>query len=424
MIEPVRQGKELIAEIVETRPAPGTLALWWLGQSGFLIKSHQGLLAVDLYLSEHLTKKYEATSRPHVRMTRAPIRGKDLDEVDLVLASHKHSDHFDPETLPDLMATSNAVLVLPEAIRDHALARSLPANRLIGLDSGDSVERAGFRVRAVPSAHEGLDIDESGRHLYLGYVIESLGLRIYHSGDTLAYEGLCEHLGISRSTSCSCRSTAASPRAAFPETCRPLRRSTLPSDFAHDSSCRIITICLPSIRYQLTSLSKKRAACRRRYRQRSCGAASAGRSCREHHTGNRHRHLGNQDAGHRRARLDPRSGFRGIPLRPPAPRLVRAASAPLVGGDPQDNCRGFGRRQVRRQGCRRHRPERPDARVGVSRFIRRGHPPGFALERSAHGRRMPRNRAKSRRPGSPDSSRRQPGPHRLHRSQDPVGAQA
>jgi L-ascorbate 6-phosphate lactonase len=195
MIEPARQGKDLIDEIVETSPPPGTLALWWLGQSGFLVKSRHGLLAVDLYLSEHLTKKYESTTRPHVRMTRAPIRGKDLEHVDVVLVSHKHSDHFDPDTLPDLLAASPACLVLPEAIRDHALALSLPADRLQGLDSGDSVERAGFRVRAVPAAHEGLDTDKAGRHLYLGYVIESEGLRIYHSGDTLAYEGLCEQLG-------------------------------------------------------------------------------------------------------------------------------------------------------------------------------------------------------------------------------------
>ena len=34
-----------------------------------------------------------------------------------------------------------------------------------------------------------------GRHLYLGYVIEVEGLRLYHSGDTLFYDGLVEHLG-------------------------------------------------------------------------------------------------------------------------------------------------------------------------------------------------------------------------------------
>src|SRR5271166_1437098 len=96
MIEPVRHGKELIEEIDATAPGPGSLVVWWLGQSGFLIKSRAGLLAIDLYLSEHLTKKYEATVRPHIRMTRAPIRGDELRRVDLVLASHRHSDHLDP----------------------------------------------------------------------------------------------------------------------------------------------------------------------------------------------------------------------------------------------------------------------------------------------------------------------------------------
>src|SRR5580693_6677686 len=123
MIEPVRQGAELIEEIEGTNPAPGSLSVWWLGQSGFLIKSRTGLLAIDVYLSEHLTKKYEATNRPHVRMTRAPIRGGDLRGVELVLASHKHSDHLDPGTLPDLMTASpRAVLGLPGAIRDNGLA--------------------------------------------------------------------------------------------------------------------------------------------------------------------------------------------------------------------------------------------------------------------------------------------------------------
>ncbi len=108
MIEPVRKDAELLAEITSSAPCPGSLFVWWLGQSGFLIKSQTGLLAVDLYLSEHLTKKYESTNRPHTRMTRAPIRGHELQGVDLVLASHKHSDHLDPGTLPDLLAASPA----------------------------------------------------------------------------------------------------------------------------------------------------------------------------------------------------------------------------------------------------------------------------------------------------------------------------
>lgn len=48
---------------------------------------------------------------------------------------------------------------------------------------------------AVPAAHEQIDRDESDRHLYLGYVIETEGLRLYYSGDSLAYDGLAEEMG-------------------------------------------------------------------------------------------------------------------------------------------------------------------------------------------------------------------------------------
>jgi L-ascorbate metabolism protein UlaG (beta-lactamase superfamily) len=196
MIEPFRQGPELIAEILQTHPSRGSLAIWWLGQSGFLIKTRSGILVIDPYLSEHLTRKYEGTSRPHVRMTRAPLRGTDLKGVDLVLASHKHSDHLDHETLSELLATSpGARLALPASLLDHASAIGLPSDLFSGIEAGEVVERAGFRARAIPSAHELIDRDADGRHLYLGYVIETEGLRLYHSGDSIVYDGLAEALG-------------------------------------------------------------------------------------------------------------------------------------------------------------------------------------------------------------------------------------
>jgi L-ascorbate 6-phosphate lactonase len=196
MDEPVCYDRELIDEIAGTVPRAGSLVIWWLGQSGFLIKSRRGLLAVDLYLSEHLTRKYAATNRPHIRMTRAPLRGHELRGVDLILASHKHSDHLDPGTLPDLLiASPESIVVMPQTALDHAEQLGVPRARMLGLDAGDTVERAGFRVHAIASAHEGLDTDPTGRHLYLGFVIEAEGRRLYHSGDTVAYAGLLDQLG-------------------------------------------------------------------------------------------------------------------------------------------------------------------------------------------------------------------------------------
>ena len=68
-------------------------------------------------------------------------------------------------------------------------------DRLVGLVVGGTYEYAGFAVQALPSAHEGLDTDDRGRPLDLGYVVETEGIRGYHSGDSLVDDGLADALG-------------------------------------------------------------------------------------------------------------------------------------------------------------------------------------------------------------------------------------
>src|SRR5687768_17202338 len=123
MIEPMKFDDELLAEIRATDPGAGC-ALWWLGQSGFLLKHSAGHLLFDPYLSESLTSKYAATDKPHVRMTRLPIDPARLDMINVVTSTHAHTDHFDPESLAPLKQSSpNLRLVLPEANRSAAIER-------------------------------------------------------------------------------------------------------------------------------------------------------------------------------------------------------------------------------------------------------------------------------------------------------------
>lgn len=196
MIEPSKHGAALIEEIRVTRPDPAEIAVWWLGQSGFLIKGREVAIVIDPYLSESLTRKYAETDRPHIRMTAAPLRGEDLTEVDWVLVSHKHSDHLDPQTTPAILqASPRARLVLPASLVEHARGLGIDPRRMRPLDAGETLVVPHLSIRAVASAHELLDTDEQGRHLYLGYVFEMSGLRCYHSGDSLAYDGLAKQLG-------------------------------------------------------------------------------------------------------------------------------------------------------------------------------------------------------------------------------------
>jgi L-ascorbate metabolism protein UlaG (beta-lactamase superfamily) len=63
-----------------------------------------------------------------------------------------------------------------------------------GVDDGTSVEISGIRFSGIASAHETVQRDEHSRAKYLGYVHEFGGWTIYHSGDTVRYEGVAEKL--------------------------------------------------------------------------------------------------------------------------------------------------------------------------------------------------------------------------------------
>ena len=55
------------AFLEDVRRAPAferSISLWWLGQSGFLLKYGNRVLAFDPYLSDSLTRKYEKTDKP------------------------------------------------------------------------------------------------------------------------------------------------------------------------------------------------------------------------------------------------------------------------------------------------------------------------------------------------------------------------
>lgn len=195
MIQPTQSGAVLLEDIQTTQLAPGQVALWWLGQSGYAIKTYSTLLYVDLYLSEHLTAKYAHTTKPHIRMTEAPLHGTDITNADLVFASHKHSDHLDPETAPALFAASpNARLMLPAAITEHAVSIGLDRARLLPTRGSEAFTFGDLTVYTIPSAHPELDYTERDGYPFLGFVFQVDGVTLYHSGDTVVYDGLAETL--------------------------------------------------------------------------------------------------------------------------------------------------------------------------------------------------------------------------------------
>ncbi len=129
-------------------------------------------------------------------MTELVIDPAELSFVDIVTSSHNHTDHLDAETLGPILARNPSVkLVIPEANRAFVADRlKIDPAVPIGLDDGGTIELSGIRFSGVASAHETVERDEEGRAKFLGYVLQFGGWSLYHSGDTLRYDGMAEKL--------------------------------------------------------------------------------------------------------------------------------------------------------------------------------------------------------------------------------------
>ena len=196
MIAAFQTDDAFLADIARPAATADELCIWWLGQSGFLVRHAESLLLLDPYLSDSLTRKYDGTDKPHVRMTERVIAPERLLGISVITSSHNHTDHLDAETLAPIFKNNpGAQFVIPEANRAFVAARiGCEETWPIGIDDGKSAVVAGWQFTGIAAAHNTLDTDDAGRHRFLGYIIRRGPWTLYHSGDTLLYPGLVERL--------------------------------------------------------------------------------------------------------------------------------------------------------------------------------------------------------------------------------------
>ena len=186
------KNQALLNEVHSLQGDETDFHLWWLGQSGYLLSWKGSKILIDPYLSDSLTVKYASTNKPHIRMSERVIAPEELKDMLIISSSHNHTDHLDAGTLIPLIKNNpQAKFIIPEANRDFVtdrvgIAKSLP----IGLNDGSAVTEGLFTFHGVPASHNELDRDEHGQCRFMGYVICFGPWTIYHSGDTLWYEGM------------------------------------------------------------------------------------------------------------------------------------------------------------------------------------------------------------------------------------------
>jgi L-ascorbate 6-phosphate lactonase len=179
----------LIARIEQLMVPHGQLALWSLGQSGFVVKGGSTIAYIDPYLSD------SGAEIGAPRRFPIPIDPAKVQHADMVFATHEHLDHADGPTLGPLMAASpQAKLITSPQGREIALQADVSAERVIVPRVGERAELAGLTYTAVPAAHGASALtgprylyedDGEGRARWMGFLIECNGVTLYHAGDTV-----------------------------------------------------------------------------------------------------------------------------------------------------------------------------------------------------------------------------------------------
>src|SRR6266851_10099236 len=96
--------------------APGTIALWWLGQAGFAVRAGGLVMLLDPFLAPMAERASPPAFNPD-----------DAVGVDVVTCSHEHYDHLDLASLPAIArASPGARFVVPRPLVDAVAAAGVP----------------------------------------------------------------------------------------------------------------------------------------------------------------------------------------------------------------------------------------------------------------------------------------------------------
>jgi L-ascorbate 6-phosphate lactonase len=166
---------------------PDAIAIWFLGQNGFLLKDTSGLLiGIDLYLTNSCVESFAHLPFRVDRQLPIFIEPEDLD-IDVFITTHSHQDHADPETIRRVKKTSNLSFLGPfDSMRIYrecgvpdSFCRLSHPGETVGLGASITA-RATF---AFPT--DATDLNHTGMLLEFAN-----GIRFYNSGDTAYAEGL------------------------------------------------------------------------------------------------------------------------------------------------------------------------------------------------------------------------------------------
>ena len=148
------------------------MKITWLGQAGLLFETGNTCILIDPYLSDSLAAVNEKKKR------RVPVDPRFLQIIpDVIVCTHDHLDHTDPDTLAHYLKREGRITVLAPSSAWRIVRQFGNRHNYVQLNRHCQWTHNGIRFTAVFAAHSDPDA--------IGVLIEAENRVYYVTGDTL-----------------------------------------------------------------------------------------------------------------------------------------------------------------------------------------------------------------------------------------------
>ena len=177
-------------------------AIWWLGNSGFLVRLKGTYIFLDPMLAapnadyvadrkamreagrhlgyEQEWRFFDNFDNIEQEIHELPLPAEDVEQADYVFLSHDDGDHLDPESIKRISHLRPTV-VAPRSCDDHLLAAGIPQDSIAHAKYGSTLDFDHFSVEVQYAEH--LKSDKVTPAEAVGFLLRTEHGNIYHLGD-------------------------------------------------------------------------------------------------------------------------------------------------------------------------------------------------------------------------------------------------
>jgi L-ascorbate metabolism protein UlaG (beta-lactamase superfamily) len=143
--------------------------IYYMGHSSFELMLGGRRIIIDPF--------FGGTVRGKQRSVPSSGSIQKITRADFVLITHEHPDHFEKDTVQEIVRRTGAQVIAPRNVLGQL---TIPETRKVDVRVGDSFDLYGVRFQVTLAVHPQSEYP-------VGYVVSAGGKSVYHAGDTYEF---------------------------------------------------------------------------------------------------------------------------------------------------------------------------------------------------------------------------------------------